>query len=392
MGLFIRRSQTFVDPGHEDAIADGEQGGADEQVDRVLPGQLAHHAVGAHRAVAAGEEHVRTRGDVVFHAQFGAEAMHAFDPAALDRRDQRRVRVERPVAADLAFQAQRLAVGRQDQLDGGGVEADAMVERLHLVSLVNTANRHHRHQHMHRLDMARVAGEQRLDIERLVGDHDEIHPARRNVHAWQLVDDLVDLEDHDAITEGRGLDQRRGVRVWFGRFLVGEDGVELLRDFLDSNSGVERVGFGSYPDGHAFISREDLSTALHHKQKLLEEAGVQGLASTQMCFDIALIRSWLEQERNNGFKMPIQLGVPGVVDRTRLMTLGVRVGVGQSMRYLSKNKTSIIKMLSPGGYDPTELVAGLAKDAQRLNIVGLHSFTFNSVADTAVWQREVMAI
>ncbi|MFM7819531.1 MAG: hypothetical protein ACKPAF_01550 [Actinomycetota bacterium] len=170
-----------------------------------------------------------------------------------------------------------------------------------------------------------------------------------------------------------------------------KDGVELLRDFLDSNSGVERIGFGSYPDGHAFISREDLSTALHHKQKLLEEAGVQGLASTQMCFDIALIRSWLQQERNNGFKMPVQLGVPGVVDRTRLMTLGARVGVGASMRYLSKNRASIMKMLSPGGYDPTELVAGLAKDARALNIVGLHSFTFNSVADTAAWQREVMA-
>jgi len=170
-----------------------------------------------------------------------------------------------------------------------------------------------------------------------------------------------------------------------------KDGVELLRDFLDSNSGVERVGFGSYPDGHAFISREDLSTALHHKQKLLEEAGVQGSASTQMCFDIALIRSWLQQERNNGFKMPVQLGVPGVVDRTRLMTLGARVGVGASMRYLSKNRASVMKMLSPGGYDPTELVAGLANDAQSLNIVGLHSFTFNSVADTAAWQREVMA-
>ena len=170
-----------------------------------------------------------------------------------------------------------------------------------------------------------------------------------------------------------------------------KDGVELLRDFLDSNSGVDRVGFGCYPDGHAFISREDLSTALHHKQKLLEEAGVQGLASTQMCFDIALIRAWLQQERNNGFKMPVELGVPGVVDRTRLMSLGVKVGVGASMRYLSKNRTSIMKMLSPGGYDPTELVAGLAKDAQALNIVGLHSFTFNSVADTSAWQREVMS-
>ncbi len=170
-----------------------------------------------------------------------------------------------------------------------------------------------------------------------------------------------------------------------------KDGVELLRDFLDSNSGVDRIGFGSYPDGHAFISREDLSVALHNKQKMLEQAGVQGIASTQMCFDIALIRSWLQQERKNGFTMPIQLGVPGVVDRTRLMSLGARVGVGASMRYLSKNKTSIIKMLAPGGYDPTELVAGLAKDAHSLNIVGLHSFTFNSVADTAAWQREVMA-
>ena len=170
-----------------------------------------------------------------------------------------------------------------------------------------------------------------------------------------------------------------------------QDGIELLRDFLDSNSGVARVGFGSYPDGHAFISREALSTALYDKQKLLQEAGVQGLASTQMCFDVAQIRQWIKTERDNGFSVPIQLGVPGVVDRARLMSLGVRVGVGASMRYLSKNKASIMKMLSPGGYDPTELVAGLAKDAQSLNIVGLHSFTFNSGADTAAWQREVLA-
>ena len=170
-----------------------------------------------------------------------------------------------------------------------------------------------------------------------------------------------------------------------------QDGIELLRDFLDSNSGVARVGFGSYPDGHAFISREALSNALYDKQKLLQEAGVQGLASTQMWFDVAQIRQWIKTERDNGFSVPLQLGVPGVVDRARLMSLGVRVGVGASMRYLSKNKASIMKMLSPGGYDPTELVAGLAKDAQSLNIVGLHSFTFNSVADTAAWQREVLA-
>ena len=59
--------------------------------------------------------------------------------------------------------------------------------------------------------MARVAGEQRLDVEGLVGHHDEIDPARRDVHARQLVDDLVDLDDDDAVAEGGRLDQRRGV-------------------------------------------------------------------------------------------------------------------------------------------------------------------------------------
>jgi methylenetetrahydrofolate reductase (NADPH) len=169
------------------------------------------------------------------------------------------------------------------------------------------------------------------------------------------------------------------------------DSLGFLRDFLDSDSGVARVGFGSYPDGHAFIDRDALSRALHDKQKLLAEAGVEGLASTQMCFDVVGIRAWLRDERDRGFRMPVQLGVPGVVDRMRLMTLGVRVGVGASMRYLAKNKSSVMKMLSPGGYDPTEMVAGIAAEADSLGIVGLHSFTFNSVADTAAWAREILA-
>ncbi len=102
--------------------------------------------------------------------------MHALHPTAFDSRDQRRVRVEGPVAADLALEPQRLAVGGQDQLDGSGIEADAMVQRLHLVFFVDAANGHHRHQHMHRLDMTWVAGEQWFDVERLVGNHHEIDP------------------------------------------------------------------------------------------------------------------------------------------------------------------------------------------------------------------------
>ena len=46
-----------------------------------------------------------------------------------------------------------------------------------------------------------------------------------------------------------------------------------------------------------------------------------------------------------------------------------------------------MRMLAPGGYDPTDLVRAIAPDAGSLNIVGLHSFTFNAVADTRKWQE-----
>lgn len=164
----------------------------------------------------------------------------------------------------------------------------------------------------------------------------------------------------------------------------------FMRDFLDNDSGVQTIGFAAYPDGHALIAAPKLHKTLHAKQVLLASAGIKGIASTQMCFDAGKIRSWLRGEREAGFTMPINLGVPGVVDRTKLMSMGMRLGVGASLRYLSKNRDSITQIFAPGGYDPTKLIADLAPDAERLGIVGIHSFTFNSIADTAKWQRAIL--
>jgi len=164
----------------------------------------------------------------------------------------------------------------------------------------------------------------------------------------------------------------------------------FMRDFLEAKPGIETLGFGAYPDGHASISNVDLSSSIHEKQKLILEHGVKPLASTQMCFDGATIRSWLKAERSRGFTTPINLGLPGVVDLAKLMSMGMRLGIGQSMRYLSKNKSTITRMFAPGGYDPTKLLADLALDAAELGITGIHSFTFNSTADTAKWANAIL--
>lgn len=169
-----------------------------------------------------------------------------------------------------------------------------------------------------------------------------------------------------------------------------EGALAFLRDLLSSDHGLARVGVTAYPDGHALIPQPVLHEQLHAKQQLLAEAGVEGWASTQMCFDTDLIATWLRAERAEGLTLPVHLGIPGVVDRSKLMTMGVRLGVGASLRYLKKNRTAVTKLLSPGAYNPDDILMPLADHMDELGIDGLHVFTFNQVEATQQWRQAAL--
>ncbi|MNZ68782.1 hypothetical protein D3C78_870580 [compost metagenome] len=292
------------------------QGRTDEQVHGVLPGQLAEHPVGTQGTVAPGKEHIRPRRNVVLHPQFGAEAMHAFDPATFNRRNQGRVRIERPVAADLAFEAEGFAVGRQDQLDGRGVETDAVVEGLHVVFFVDAANRHHRHQHVHRLDVPWIAGEKRFDVERFVGHHHEVDPGGGNVDARQVADivhQLVDLDDDDAVAEGRRFDQCRGV---FG-----------------ARPGVDVAG----AVGHEAGREHDVGNQVHHQPCVELDVGVDRADFQQAVFEqladaqaLGAGEREVELARDTAFEQVQVLGAPDAGhDHVQVMQLrGVGLGQG----------------------------------------------------------------
>jgi methylenetetrahydrofolate reductase (NADPH) len=108
--------------------------------------------------------------------------------------------------------------------------------------------------------------------------------------------------------------------------------------------------------------------------------------ATQMCFDAQTIATWLEECRSGDVDLPCHLGVPGAVDRTKLLTISIRLGIGHSARYLKKNRASVIRLLSPGGYNPNKLVAPLSNRADELGIEGIHCFTFNAVDTTENWR------
>jgi len=169
------------------------------------------------------------------------------------------------------------------------------------------------------------------------------------------------------------------------------DGLSLMRDLLPLCQTVRTVGFPAYPDHHAVIPDAALDEALLAKQSLIAELGLAGFTSTQMCFNVKTIEQWLRRQRTRGLTVPVHLGVPGAVERARLISLGTRLGIGSSLRYLRKNSGAIMRMFSPSSYDPDKLITPMSRVADELDITALHVFTFNSIESTAAWQRKALA-
>ena len=168
------------------------------------------------------------------------------------------------------------------------------------------------------------------------------------------------------------------------------DAVGFLRDLLETDHGLTTIGVAAYPDGHPFIAEEVLNLALHEKESLLDEAAVKGYATTQMCFDPSTVAGWLLEQRKQGMRLPVDLGVAGVVDKRKLMTMGVRLGIGASLRYVRKNRAAVTRMLTSTSYDPNELLVALSRKQVLSEVGGLHMFTFNQVATTESWRRQAV--
>ena len=164
------------------------------------------------------------------------------------------------------------------------------------------------------------------------------------------------------------------------------DGLSLLRAMNEMGHPFEEVGIPAYPEGHPVIPDDKLDRALSEKQSYADHL------ATQMCFDAEAIRSFLSDIRRRHIRLPALLGVPGVGGRMKLLQISARIGVGDSMRFLSKNARVVTKLLGPGGYDPGELLEGLGNSLSdpALAIHGLHVYTFNRCEATETWRREYL--
>ena len=166
------------------------------------------------------------------------------------------------------------------------------------------------------------------------------------------------------------------------------DGLSLLREMAEIGHPLGEIGIPGYPQGHAFIADGPLLEALRAK------AAFASYITTQLCFDPAAIATWLAARRAEGIDLPVHVGIPGVAEPQKLLTIAARIGVADTHRFLVKNVRFVTRLIRSGGfYRPDGLLEGLASAAAdpAMGISGLHIYTFNAVEATEGWRRSTLA-
>jgi methylenetetrahydrofolate reductase (NADH) len=148
------------------------------------------------------------------------------------------------------------------------------------------------------------------------------------------------------------------------------------------------VGIGGYPEGHATIPREAMDLALKQKAPLATHI------ITQICFHAATTANWAADIASAGVELPVRIGLPGPVNRQKLVRISAGLGLGQSARFLSKQSGLFWRLLLPKGYRPDRFVRRLGAEAATVDsrIAGLHIFTFNELHRTEIWRQRLLAV
>lgn len=161
--------------------------------------------------------------------------------------------------------------------------------------------------------------------------------------------------------------------------------LSLLNALADNHHPFKSIGVAGYPEGHPFLGDRLLIEALKAKQPFAT------YVVSQMCFDPDVIISWVEGIRKHGIRLPVYIGLPGATHAHRLLLFSLKIGVGDSARFLRKH-SNLVRRLAKSTYCPDDLIMGLARrlGEPALKIRGFHLYTFNEVAATEAWRDQLV--
>jgi methylenetetrahydrofolate reductase (NADPH) len=164
-----------------------------------------------------------------------------------------------------------------------------------------------------------------------------------------------------------------------------EGAAELLEAMGPRRAEFSEIGITGYPESHHLISDEETIRAMFAKAPMATHI------ISQISFDARAIAEWIAKVRARGTHLPIWIGMPGSVDYTKLVRMSMKIGLGESARFLRQHGNWITRLLTRQ-FKPDRLLRELTPTVAEpaSNVAGFHIYTFNEVARTERWRRQTL--
>ena len=166
--------------------------------------------------------------------------------------------------------------------------------------------------------------------------------------------------------------------------------IEILETDLLSKYNFKEVGLAGHPEGNPDVKQQDLDNAIVQKNQFSNKADFKMYLATQFFFEAKSLKKWELHLMSLNNKLEIHAGIPGPATLKTLLSYATSCGIGNSIRFLSKQALNITKLATTRS--PDKLIydlAGYQLENPGTKLKKIHFYAFGGIKKTSDWLKNV---
>ncbi len=209
-------------------------------------------------------------------------------------------------------------------------------------------------------------------------------PARTIANHYELEKYIKALAEDCGCTKilviGGGGNQKGNIR----------SSIEILESDLLSKYNYKEVGLAGHPEGNPDVKQKDLDNAIIKKNQFSKKADFKMYLATQFFFEAKSLKEWEVHLKSLNNELEIHAGIPGPATLKTLLSYATSCGIGNSIRFLSKQALNITKLATTKS--PDKLIYDLASyqlENPNTKLKKIHFYAFGGIKKTSEWLKAV---
>ncbi len=167
--------------------------------------------------------------------------------------------------------------------------------------------------------------------------------------------------------------------------------VEILKTGLIDKFKFANVGVAGHPDGNPDITKIELDKAIVEKNKIAENTNAKLYIVTQFFFNASSFIHWENHLKSLNNKLEIHAGIPGPANLKTLISFAKSCGVGNSIKFLTKQAFNVTKIATTNV--PDKLIYDLSSYKSLnfdSNLKKIHFYPFGGMKRTSGWANALI--